>query len=57
MIQEWSLLLSAIAFIVWIVTTAGLSVHTQKRLAEANERDSLVDVFVWVNRRTSWLRH
>jgi hypothetical protein len=36
-----------------IVYVARLSVHTQRRLASCNERDWLVDAFVWINRYTS----
>jgi hypothetical protein len=36
-----------------IIVIARLSVHTQQRLAAVNERDWLVDAFVWINRHTS----
>ena len=58
MIQEWTLLLPVGVFLLGIVIyTARLSVHTQQRLAAANERDWLVDTFVWINRHTSRRPH
>ena len=54
MIQAWSPFVVFGLFILWIViVTARLSVHTQKHLASFNEKDWLVDAFVWINRYTS----
>lgn len=54
MIQDFYLLLPVAAFSVWmIISTARLSVHTQRRLAAVNQRDWLVDALVWINRHTS----
>ena len=54
LIQAWSPFVVFGLFILWIViVTARLSVHTQKHLASFNEKDWLVDTFVWINRHTS----
>jgi hypothetical protein len=55
--MEWSLILFAVALVLGtLATVARMSVHTQQRLASVNEKDWLVDAFVWINRQLTWRR-
>jgi len=50
--QGWPVLFVSVAFCVgMIVWIARCAVHTQAMLAAHNERDWVVDAFVWINRQ------
>ena len=53
-VQNWIVLWLIIPFaLVSIIVMSRLAVHTQKHLASFNERDRLIDTFVWIYRHTS----
>lgn len=57
MASYWLLTSGFVALMVGlIVFVAHLSVHTQQRLASVNERDWLVDAFVWINQQLTGRR-
>jgi hypothetical protein len=50
----WSLLLAiAVLMLVALKSVSRLAVHTQQRLANANERDGVIDALVWIHRHTT----